>query len=99
MHIYIYEYIYIYIYVYILIQMRLYGGPFQMGGLFQFRTRYSDYCSLGPIFGTVSSFIELSFVPLGFVPLGFGSLNHGIWPSKRVFGIQNLGVQTLRVQT
>ena len=42
---------------------------------------------------------EFSFVPLGFVPLGFGSLNHGIWPSIRVFGTQNLGVQTLRVQT
>ena len=42
---------------------------------------------------------EFSFGPLGFVPLGFGSLNHGIWPSIRVFGTQNLGVQTLRVQT
>ena len=42
---------------------------------------------------------EFSFGPLGFVPLGSGSLNHGIWPSIRVFGTQNLGVQTLRVQT
>ena len=42
---------------------------------------------------------EFSFGPLGFAPLGFGSLNHGIWPSIRVFGTQNLGVQTLRVQT
>ena len=42
---------------------------------------------------------QFSFVPLGFVPLGFGSLNHAIWPSIRVFGTQNLGVQTLRVQT
>ena len=31
--------------------------------------------------------------------LGFGSLNHGIWPLVRVFGAQNLGLQTLRVQT
>ena len=43
--------------------------------------------------------MEFSFVPLEFVPLGFGSLNHGIWPAKTVFGTQNLGVQTLRVQT
>ena len=42
---------------------------------------------------------EFSFGPIGFVPLGFGSLNNGIWPSIRVFGTQNLGVQTLRVQT
>ena len=35
--------------------------------------------------------MEFSFGPLGFVPLGFGSLNHGIWPSIRVFGTQNLG--------
>ena len=42
---------------------------------------------------------EFSFGPLGFVPLGFGSLNHGFWPSLRVFGTQNLRVQTLRVQT
>ena len=42
---------------------------------------------------------EFSFVPLGFVPLGFGSLNQGIWPLKMVFGTQNLGVQTVRVQT
>ena len=42
---------------------------------------------------------EFSFGPLGFVPLGFGSLYHGIWPSIRVFGTQNLGVETLRVQT
>ena len=42
---------------------------------------------------------EFSFGPLGFVPLGFGSLHYGIWPSIRVFGTQNLGVQTLRVQT
>ena len=48
---------------------------------------------------TTIPFRESSFVPLGFVPLGFGSLNHGIWPSIRVFGTQNLGVQTLRVQT
>ena len=41
---------------------------------------------------------EFSFGPLGFVPLGFGSLNHGIWPLIRLFGTQNLGVQTLRVQ-
>ena len=42
---------------------------------------------------------EFSFGPLGFVPLGFGSLNHGIWPSIRAFGTQNLGVQTLGAQT
>ena len=44
-------------------------------------------------------FREFSFGPLGFLPLRLGSLNHGIWPSIRVFGTQNLGVQTLRVQT
>ena len=31
--------------------------------------------------------------------LGFGSLNHGLWPLIRVFGTQDLGLQTLRVQT
>ena len=30
---------------------------------------------------------------------GFGSLNHGTWPFRRVSGTQNLGLQTLRVQT
>ena len=47
----------------------------------------------------LASIRGFSFGPLGFVPLGFGSLNYGIWPSIRVFGTQNLGVQTLRVQT
>ena len=30
---------------------------------------------------------------------GCGSLNHGTWPFRRVSGTQNLGLQTLRVQT
>ena len=52
-----------------------------------------------PCFTKGAAFREFFCGPLGFVPLGFGSLNHGIWPSIRVFGTQDLGVQTLRVQT
>ena len=42
---------------------------------------------------------EFPLVPLGFVPLGFGPQSNGIWPSIKVFGTQNLELQTLSVPT
>ena len=39
------------------------------------------------------------FCTLRIRTLGFGPLNYGMWPFIGAFGIQNLGLQTLRVHT
>ena len=44
----------------------------------------------------ISEDADIQGVFLCTLTLGFGPLNHGFWPSMRVFGTQNLGVQHIK---